>query len=731
MTIAQVRVKTLLRILIAIGIFAFIVVTLLILFSKKSNASLAGWNAGNIMSDFTMTDKNSMNESQIQAFLKSKNNCNNRNISEANRYPNVKYRIKDGHFICMADDKFDKNGMPADSGETAAHIIWQAAQDFGINPKVLIVLLEKEQGLVSDTWPNSTQYKTATGYGCPDGAACDSQYFGLKNQIRNAARFFRAYQDNNPGWYKPYWVGTKFVQWHPNSGCGGSNVNIQNRATASLYSYTPYQPNRAALNAGYGTGDGCSSYGNRNFYNLFTDWFGDIRKQQSVDVRSNIYLPNGDYQFLSALDNNLVLDIAGAANTDGANVRLWSNNNSNAQKFRLSYNTSSSLYTITNIATGKVLDAAGGGTTNGTNVQQWSNNDTCAQKWAIRTTNNGYKILSACSGLALEVPGGVASTGRNVQIYSDNGTKAQEWVISSLISPIIKDGTYTITNASGLSLDAAGGGRTNGVNIQIWREDTSVNNQRFSLTRMKDGFYKITSLNSGKSLDLLSSQTANGTNIQLWDYNQSVCASRWIIYYGNGAYAIESACAKSKVLDIAGGATTTNGANVRLWDANNSKAQQWYFRSSAPIVNNGTYRIAPSINNNKNWSINEDSKNAGAALHLWSRTEVSKTAQSFEIRLENDGYYSIKNVNSRLYIDLVGANIANGAKIHQWSKNDTCAQKWDLQKLQSGAVIFKSACLGSRAIDLDSNNINNGTKIQLWSSDNNNKAQQWVLNNVF
>ena len=27
--------------------------------------------------------------------------------------------------------------------------------------------------------------------------------------------------------------------------------------------------------AGYGTGDSCSAYGNRNFYNYFTDWFGE------------------------------------------------------------------------------------------------------------------------------------------------------------------------------------------------------------------------------------------------------------------------------------------------------------------------------------------------------------------------------------------------------------------------------------------------------------------------
>jgi hypothetical protein len=56
--------------------------------------------------------------------------------------------------------------------------------------------------------------------------------------------------------------------------CGGSTVYIRNQATASLYNYTPYQPNNAAKAAGYGLGDGCSSYGNRNFFLYYSDWFG-------------------------------------------------------------------------------------------------------------------------------------------------------------------------------------------------------------------------------------------------------------------------------------------------------------------------------------------------------------------------------------------------------------------------------------------------------------------------
>jgi hypothetical protein len=103
--------------------------------------------------------KNAMSVQQIQAFLDSKNKCNNTNTYLAAQYPQVSYSIKNGKFVCMAQESFN--------GQSAAQLIWQASQDYSINPQVLIVLLEKEQGLISDTWPNSRQYKTATGMAAP------------------------------------------------------------------------------------------------------------------------------------------------------------------------------------------------------------------------------------------------------------------------------------------------------------------------------------------------------------------------------------------------------------------------------------------------------------------------------------------------------------------------------------------------------------------------------------
>ena len=154
---------------------------------------------------------------------------------------------------------------------SAAEIVAGVAEACGINPQVLIVLLQKEQSQL--TRPTASGYERATGYACPDDADCDADYFGFFNQVYSAAWQFRQYTLFPDG--RAHVVGTVEVAYSPDPACGTAPVAIRNQATANLYNYTPYQPNAAALASLYGDGDDCSAYGNRNFWRIFTDWFGD------------------------------------------------------------------------------------------------------------------------------------------------------------------------------------------------------------------------------------------------------------------------------------------------------------------------------------------------------------------------------------------------------------------------------------------------------------------------
>ncbi|KQM84142.1 hypothetical protein [Agromyces sp. Leaf222] len=247
----------------------------------------SGFDPGNIISDAVFYNSGTMTVTQVQSFL------------------NAQVSTCRAGYTCLKSYRQSTPAQPARSegcaataattNETAASIIVRVGKACGINPRVLLVLLEKEQGLVSDTWPTSRQYRSATGYGCPDTADCDANYYGFFNQVYHASWQFKKYRARPDRAYAAGRWNT--IQWHPNAACGTSSVYIQNQATAGLYLYTPYRPNAAALANLYGTGDGCSSYGNRNFWRMFTDWFGSTQKVDDMIARaeggSMVYLIAG------------------------------------------------------------------------------------------------------------------------------------------------------------------------------------------------------------------------------------------------------------------------------------------------------------------------------------------------------------------------------------------------------------------------------------------------------
>ncbi|MBP9738691.1 hypothetical protein KBD20_03310 [Candidatus Saccharibacteria bacterium] len=289
----------------------------------------ADWSAGNIIDDNKFYNSGEMTTNDIQVFLNSKMpSCDTwgTKTSEYGGGTRAQYGTSRGYpppYTCLKD--YSQNGVPA------AQIIKNAANAYNINPKVLIVLLQKEQTLVTDDWPWSSQYRSATGYGCPDTAPCDAEYYGFTNQVTKAAFQFRRYATYPSEYrYKPYQNNT--IQYNPNAGCGSSTVYIENLATAGLYNYTPYQPNASALNNLYGSGDGCGAYGNRNFWRLYSDWFGATRGNPFAWQITSQYAYTDNNKTTVADMNNLVPGSRVYVGFTAKNIggATWSNTGSNA-----------------------------------------------------------------------------------------------------------------------------------------------------------------------------------------------------------------------------------------------------------------------------------------------------------------------------------------------------------------------------------------------------------------
>jgi len=260
--------RTIKRILVAVVATSMLSVVVVATAPMERATAVSGgdFNPGIIITDSLFYDSGAMSETEIQSFLNAKiGTCTNGNClnvlstTVASRPPVTSSNT--GNLVCTA---FEGGTL------SAAAIIYRAQVACGISAKVLLVTLQKEQSLVTSSAPSQSRLDRAMGMACPDTAPCAEYALGFGNQLYEGAKQLNFYKAGRFA-KQP---GSHAIGFHPNSACGSSVVNVQNYATAALYNYTPYQPNAASLANIGGVGDSCSSYGNRNFFVYYNNWFG-------------------------------------------------------------------------------------------------------------------------------------------------------------------------------------------------------------------------------------------------------------------------------------------------------------------------------------------------------------------------------------------------------------------------------------------------------------------------
>lgn len=226
-----------------------------------------GFDAGDIISDGLFFDGEAMTRDEVAAFVASWNaGC----VAGPDGTPCLaEYSEETPSFPA---DRFCPGGFEGAEADSAADVVTKAASGCGVSPKVLLVVLQKEQGLITASGSSltATRYASAMGYACPDTSTCNADYSGFARQVWYAARQFRIYQQD-PGQFEFQAGVTSDVLYNPDPDCGSAPVALANQATAGLYNYTPYQPDDDALS---GSGGSCSSWGNLNFHAYWKAWFG-------------------------------------------------------------------------------------------------------------------------------------------------------------------------------------------------------------------------------------------------------------------------------------------------------------------------------------------------------------------------------------------------------------------------------------------------------------------------
>lgn len=238
----------------------FVFIAIIVVFSKTAT-NAEGFDPNNIISDLEIMDYTSLDLAEIQQFLENKGSYL-ANYSGPDAYGTIR---KAAEIIYNAAVKnYDCGGAILSDNPTEEEKILKCKK-ITINPKFLLVLLQKEQSLIEETSPSQSNLNWAAGYGCPDSGGCNTRWQGFGKQVNSAALQFRDYLDN-PQFYT-YRAGNTYTFTNPYGTISKEPITVTpaNQATAALYNYTPHVYN-----------------GNFNFYKIWQRYFTKIYPDGSL-----------------------------------------------------------------------------------------------------------------------------------------------------------------------------------------------------------------------------------------------------------------------------------------------------------------------------------------------------------------------------------------------------------------------------------------------------------------
>ena len=391
-------------------------------------------------------------------------------------------------------------------------------------------------------------------------------------------------------------------------------------------------------------------------------------------VRSNTpTIQNGTYLIASAQNQNKAISVDGNKNTSGTNILLWNRAEIPYRQFQFTYQ-GNGYYKIKNMGSGLYLSAAGQGSSSGTNVELSSS----ATLWQVLPDGaGGYYIVPSCSYTScLDLYTGIPDNGKNIEIWNYNMRGSQRWyLISSSTKPSISGQTIPGNMRQGSSFSIRG-------TVSSSEKITSVTVGAYDT----NGRMKI-----GKT----AQTNANAYNLKNLDTS---------IKFGSlsaGAY-------RYKVT-----VTTASGTYTLL-------NRIFMVMSNGRTVSNGTYRLVLAQNKKYAISVDHNGKTPGTNLLLWSNSNIA--FRRFQFTYQNNGYYTIKNEGSGLYLSVKGQDSASGSNVELSSS----ATQWQVLPDGTGSYYLVPKCSSTSCLDLYSGVPANGKNIEIWNY-NMGKAQRWSL----
>lgn len=425
----------------------------------------------------------------------------------------------------------------------------------------------------------------------------------------------------------------------------------------------------------------------------------NVQLYQSNDTPAQQFKVTHDsqgYVTFTNVKSGKVLDVYNGTAKNGNNVWQFTSNNSHAQKWIVRKD-GNGYSIISALNSNYVLNIANGKAYNGNNVELYSYSGSSSNRWLFnKSVSKEEKILN------------IANANRSA----------------------IADGTYEIRSAknNGFVLDVSNGSTLAGANIQLWQSN-GTQAQAFKVSHDSNGFVTFTSVKSGKVLDVFDGKAKPYQNV--WQFNSNNSrAQKWIVQQTSSGYKIMSAIDTNYVLDLYNG-SVRNGGNIQVFTSNDTIAQRWNFAKQTTdrdtcnalastnkgLMPDGVYYIK---NQNKNFSLDVQNNSLYAGGNVWLYSLNKSNFQKWKISHDSQGYVLFENVGSGMYLAVSGSNVV------QQKKSNDYNQKWIIKYDANHNLRIVSATNSNSAVDISNGSVKNGSNIQIYTA-NNTAAQKWVF----
>lgn len=305
-----------------------------------------------------------------------------------------------------------------------------------------------------------------------------------------------------------------------------------------------------------------------------------------------VNIQNGWYEIAPIANERMRLDVDGAREGNEVNIKLYNSNGSVAQRFYVN-NVGNGYFTLRTGCNGYV-DLTFGQTSNGSNIWQYEKeaaNGKCQKFRAIRRNNDSGVFIEplAKAGIAVACANNSAAAQTNVVVWARANNNYQKWrFIQTSAAPVpvnVDNGLYSIQPqcAPNSELTVLNASKDRSVPVVIYSKNSQnhkqKSHQKWQVTKLNNGYYKITAENSGLALNNHNGFNANGNPITLWDYS-GFCQEFRFLDAGNGYYIIQPKNVNG-VLDVSGGGSANN-TRIQLFQYNGSAAQKWKLEHREP-----------------------------------------------------------------------------------------------------------------------------------------------------